>query len=582
MKTGLNTTTETASPLRLTPPLPDAAPAVAPPSPRKRFGLSLRIPSAPPLLLLPSTLSLFLLSLAVLQSLQAGFMAHDINQSGSLRYRVMWLYGVTHSSPQEIRKEEWHTQWREMQTIRTHLATFYPNATAQTDPEWKAVDDSLTRYGTVSWRDANALRQAADNLTNTIDKKLQNITAIFRVFYAVGILSLALTLPWSYRLTRQLRQTQTALQGQETALKEASVRYDQLFEGLPSACFGYDTNGCIVTWNRASETLFGKPAAKVMHKPLWEVISRPENWERNQRIVRDVLAGIPCPDLEWVYQTPGGTHKEVISTIFPMNGTGGIVGGVCANVDITERKRASEALQALTAELQRSNRELASFASVASHDLKEPLRKIETFGGLLLKKAGPTLTPDNADYLNRIISASRRMNVLIDGLLEYGRVSSKPRTLQAVDLNRVASEVVDDLEARITAANARLEIAPLPHVWGDALQMRQLLQNLLSNALKFHAPNAVPLVRVWSEPGPTPGTARLLIADNGIGFDREHAERIFEVFERLDGAAHTFEGSGVGLAICRKIAGQHGGTISAQSQPGKGATFTVVLPTAQV
>ena len=568
--------------LHLTP--PSSKESSPPPQPiqRKRFLLPLKVPAAmPPLLLLLTAAPLLLLPLAVWQSVQSSQIARDINRSGSLRYRAMWLYGATTAAPQEGAAEDWQASWREMQAIRSDLAQRYPREVAQTDAVWQTFDQSLNRQNKVSWRDANALREATNDLPDAIEQKLQRSTTMARVFYGVGILSLLCALPWSYNLAHQLRRTQTALEGRETALADASIRYDRLFESLPSACFGYDTSGRITTWNRASETLFGKPASEVIGRPVWEAVSQSENWERSQRIVREVLAGVPCPDMEWVYETPSGTHKDVVSTVFPLHSASGIVGGVSASADVTERKRASEALQALTAELQRSNRELAAFASVASHDLKEPLRKIETFGGLLQRKAGPTLTPDCADYLGRMIGASGRMSVLIDGLLEYGRVSTKPRSLQAVDLNRVASEVVDDLEARITTTNARVEIGSLGHVWGDALQMRQLLQNLIGNALKFHAP-AVPHVRVWSEPGEINGTVRLMVSDNGIGFDAQYAERIFDVFERLEGASRTFEGSGVGLAICRKIANQHGGTISAQSQPGKGATFTVVLPTAQM
>ena len=575
------------------PPIETLAASPQPPAPRstpRPFWARFRSPAAlPPLLLLLTAAPLLLLPVAVWQSVQSGAAARDINHSGSLRYRAMWLYGATALSFDESNHEDWVAQWREMNAIRTDLAQRYPREVAQTDASWNAVTESLNQRGRVKWGDANHLRQDADTLTNAIDETLQKSTANARLLYGAGILSLALLLPWSWRLTRLLQQTKTVLHTRETDLADASVRYDRLFEVMPSACFAYDADGRITTWNGASEELFGKPAGEVSGKPLWEVISQPENKERNQNIVRDVVSGIPHTDLEWAYQTPNGEQKQVVSTVFPLHGAGGIIGGVSANMDVTERKRASDALQALTSELQRSNRELAAFASVASHDLKEPLRKIETFGGLLQRKAGPTLSPESADYLKRMISAAGRMNGLIDGLLEYGRVTTKPRSLQSVDLNRVAREVVDDLEARIAQTGATVSLDDLPHVWGDALQMRQLLQNLIGNALKFHAPGSVPHVQVGSvacgdfggvvpPPLSAEGCACVFVRDNGIGFEAEHAERIFDVFERLDGANRAYEGSGVGLAICRKIAQQHGGVISAQSQPGCGATFTVVLP----
>jgi PAS domain S-box-containing protein len=247
--------------------------------------------------------------------------------------------------------------------------------------------------------------------------------------------------------------------------------------------------------------------------------------------------------------------------------------------DVTERKQTEERLEALAAALHRSNDYLREFAYIASHDLKEPLRKIQTFGDMLRRQSADHLDAEAEDYLERMINAAGRMALLIDGLLQYSRISTRPPEMTPVSLDEVAAGVLSDLEARIVEVDGRVEVESLPTVRADALQMRQLFQNLLANALKFHRPDVPPFVRIAAKSDHHSDSSEvvLVFADNGIGFAPEHAERIFGVFERLDGR-RRYEGSGIGLAICRKIAERHGGTIRANATPGKGATFEVVLP----
>jgi signal transduction histidine kinase len=232
------------------------------------------------------------------------------------------------------------------------------------------------------------------------------------------------------------------------------------------------------------------------------------------------------------------------------------------------------------AELARSNSELEQFASVASHDLQEPLRKVQTFGDQLERRHGASLDEEAKDYLRRMRSASARMSVLIDDLLRFSRVTTHAKPHVAVDLQRVAREVVQDLETRIADSGGQVDIGRLPTVRADPTQMRQLLQNLIGNALKFHRPGVPPVVAVTPVPAPRPGTASFAVRDNGIGFEDTYTERIFRVFERLH-PRDVYAGTGIGLALCRKIAERHGGSITAEGRPGEGATFTVVLPAAQ-
>ncbi len=256
--------------------------------------------------------------------------------------------------------------------------------------------------------------------------------------------------------------------------------------------------------------------------------------------------------------------------------------------EITERKRAKEALQTFAAKLERSNRELQDFAYVASHDLQEPLRKIRSFGDRLKAKCGAALSEQGHDYLERMQNAARRMQSLINDLLTFARVTTKTQPFVPVDLAQVAREVVTDLEMRIEQTEGRVEVGDLPTIEADPLQMRQLFQNLISNALKYRREDEAPLITIQSQhrqsqqrcpPENTPGNGlcHITVADNGIGFDTKYLDRIFTMFQRLHGRG-TYEGTGVGLAVCHKIIERHGGSITAKSAPAEGATFIVTLP----
>ncbi len=248
--------------------------------------------------------------------------------------------------------------------------------------------------------------------------------------------------------------------------------------------------------------------------------------------------------------------------------------------DVTERRRAEHRLAVQHRELQRSNTALDAFAAVASHDLQEPLRKILAFGERLDAAAGPALDADARGYLDRMLNAATRMRTLIADLLLYARVTTRAQPFVPVDLARLAREVMTDLETTIAEAGATVDVGDLPVIDADPLQMRQLLQNLLSNALKYRSAARPAVVRIDAHAADG-GRCVLTVADNGIGFGSQYAERIFGMFERLHGRAE-YEGSGIGLAICRSIVEHHGGTISATGTPEQGATFTVVLPARQL
>ena len=228
------------------------------------------------------------------------------------------------------------------------------------------------------------------------------------------------------------------------------------------------------------------------------------------------------------------------------------------------------------ARLEASNRDLEHFAYVASHDLQEPLRKIQAFSDRVTRVYAERLDDTARDYLSRMTSAAARMQRLIDDLLSLSRVSTRRRPIQRLDLNALVQEVVGDLEFRIHATQGRVDVDRLPSIHGDPVQIRQIFQNLIGNALKFHRPGSPPVVRVSAQAQDAYCT-EIHVEDNGIGFESKDAEKVFLPFQRL----HTrtqYEGTGIGLTICQKIAERHGGTIRAESTPGEGSRFIVILP----
>ena len=243
--------------------------------------------------------------------------------------------------------------------------------------------------------------------------------------------------------------------------------------------------------------------------------------------------------------------------------------------DITISKQAEVSLQVYAAKLEQSNRDLQEFAYIASHDLQEPLRKVLAFGDRLAKKYGDVLDETGRDYLKRMRDASQRMQTLINDLLTFSRVSTRAQPFTKVDLNALIQDVISDLEIQIDRTVGKVEISDLPMIEGDSTQMHQLLQNLINNGLKFHKEDIPPIVQVSMKI--SRNKCQIFVKDNGIGFEKQYLDRIFKPFQRLHNR-QEYEGSGMGLAICRRIVERHSGEITATSALGKGSTFIVTLP----
>lgn len=250
----------------------------------------------------------------------------------------------------------------------------------------------------------------------------------------------------------------------------------------------------------------------------------------------------------------------------------------CLEQEILERQKAQSNLEDFAEQLKIKNQELQEFVYVASHDLQEPLRKIQTFSDRIIKKYNDVLDEKGQDYIQRMQNATTRMQQLINDLLALSRISSQQKPFVKVDLNLIMEEVISDLETRIEEVKGTITFNQLPIIESDPTLMRQLWQNLISNALKFHQENLPPIIEIKSEI--IHQDCQIMIKDNGIGFDEKYKERIFRVFERLNPRNH-YEGTGIGLSICRKIIERHHGIIKVNSQLGKGSTFIVKLPLIQ-
>jgi PAS domain S-box-containing protein len=242
----------------------------------------------------------------------------------------------------------------------------------------------------------------------------------------------------------------------------------------------------------------------------------------------------------------------------------------------TALRLSNQTLREHAASLERLNEELQEFAFIASHDLQEPLRKIQTFGNLLSGKMGEEVACERRDYLDRIIGSAARMSDLLHSLLNYSSMVSIPHRSGPVDLAEVARQVMMDLELSIKESEATVEIGNLPEIEADDSQMRQLFQNLIANSIKYRKETAKPLVKIHG--GTIGGICKIFVQDNGIGFEEQYLDRIFKPFQQLHNKKSKYGGTGMGLAICRKIAERHGGKISARSSPGHGATFIIEIP----
>jgi PAS domain S-box-containing protein len=378
------------------------------------------------------------------------------------------------------------------------------------------------------------------------------------------------------------KQSEQALSEANSVLKKSEQQLRDVLNSLFTFVGVLTPDGTLIEANRAPLEAAGIDFEDVKDKPFdqaywWSYSSKVQ--EQIRSAVQTAAEG-QSSRFDIHARMAGGQLMPLDFMIAPMRDEQGRIKYLVPSaVDITERKRAEEAIQRYTQQLERSNQELEQFAFVASHDLQEPLRKIEAFGKQLQQAAGPGLGEPERDYLERMMNAAQRMSSMVEDLLALAGVTTQAKPFVAVDLCEVAKTVLDDLEIRLRQTGGTVKLGKLPTVKADPIQMHQLFLNLLGNALKFSRPGVPPHVEITCEylPG---DQLEIAFSDNGIGFEKGSLERILKPFQRLHNK-NEYQGSGIGLTICQKIIERHGGVISASSTPGEGSTFYVRLPVHQ-
>ncbi len=355
----------------------------------------------------------------------------------------------------------------------------------------------------------------------------------------------------------------------EEALKESEERFKALANNIPQLAWMTDEIGYIFWYNQRWYDYTGTTLDE-MKGWGWQKVHHPDYVDKVTEKFRDHVEKGEAWEDTFPLRGKDGNYRWFLSRAFPIRDESGkIVRWFGSNTDITEELDTQR-------NLARSNAELQQFAYVSSHDLQEPLRMVISYLSLLDRKYKDQLDPKAQEYIHYAVDGGKRMRELIDDLLEYSRIETKGRKFAPVAMNEVVEDVIKVLKVPIEESKAKIVVGPLPTIMADGTQMAQVMQNLLSNAIKFHGPER-PIVHISASQAPREWV--FAVKDNGIGLNMEHTTMLFQMFQRL----HTrseYPGTGVGLAIAKKIVERHGGRILVESEEGKGATFYFTIPKA--
>lgn len=373
---------------------------------------------------------------------------------------------------------------------------------------------------------------------------------------------------WSFRnVTGRYRK--------EEALQESEQRYQNVIKTAPLALVVWDIDCKVVDWNRQAENMFGWLREEIIGGNFFEFLI-PESERPAVEVIKDALLKgelINHGINENLTKSGNKILCEWNNSIFH-NSKDQVVGVISLGLDITERVRQEKKLEGYTVALERSNKELEQFAYVASHDLQEPLRMVASYTQLLAKRYEGKLDSDADEFIAYAVDGATRMQVLINDLLAYSRVGTRSKGFKTVSCNDILKNTLTDMQNIIEENDAKVTNDPLPSVVADDTQISQLFLNLIGNAIKFKN-NHQPRVHISAEKNEKEWI--FSFQDNGIGIEKEYADRIFIIFQRLQSKSE-YPGTGIGLAICKKIVECHGGRIWMDSVPGKGSTFHFTIP----
>ena len=377
------------------------------------------------------------------------------------------------------------------------------------------------------------------------------------------------------------------LKEKEEALKASEKRYRSLFDLSHDGVVFASMDGLIEGANGAYLEMLGYALDELAGLTYQQLT--PPRWAAMEAdiVAQQIISRGYSDEYEKEYiRKDGSVFPVAVRAILVRDEAGAPLRIMAIVRDITEEKRAKEALERHAHDLARSNEELEQFAYVASHDLQEPLRKIRAFGALLADEKRERLDEEGRQYIDFMTDAAARMQTLVSDLLALSRVTTGAQPFEDLALDEMFGTVLSDLSVALQEAGGRVDVSPMPTIEADRTQMEQLFRNLVGNALKFRRPTVAPRVsvRIAAAAAPlagVPGAAHtIVVADNGIGFEPSQGDKLFQPFKRLH-ARHQYEGAGIGLAICEKIVSRHHGRITAAGTPDEGAAFTVTLPRRQ-
>jgi len=360
------------------------------------------------------------------------------------------------------------------------------------------------------------------------------------------------------------------------AIRGLQGAFHQLFDAAPDAVVVCDREGRIVLANDMVERMLGYPRDELVGQAVEVLVPkryRFRHHDHRRAYDENPSARFMGEGRELYAVRKDGTELPVEISLTPMEIEGQLLISSAIR-DITERKQAQRELERHSAELTRSNAELEQFAYVASHDLQEPLRMVASYSQLLARRYRDKLDSDAEEFIEFIVDGANRMQALINDLLAFSRVGTRGKPFEPTDVADVVARAVSNVQVAIEEAGAQVDVGPMPAVVGDSSQLVQLFQNLISNAIKFRGADT-PRITITAEPAGEAVTFSL--TDNGIGIDPQYADRIFLLFQRLH-TKREYAGTGIGLAICKKIVERHGGRIWVEGRPGEGTTFHFTLP----